>query len=93
MLSFDEIEDCFPQWGGTTDDGTMICSAQWLHDFAKSVAEKEREACAKVLRDKHNEFAKRSYPPPKILLDMEAEILMRSNRQRERLAAPARRIK
>jgi len=39
----------------------------------------EREACAKVLRDKHDQLAKRSYPPPKILLEMESAILARSN--------------
>lgn len=29
-----------------------------------------RAACIKVLTDKHLELAQRSYPPPKILLDM-----------------------
>ena len=48
MLTFNEIEDCFPEHGGTTDDGAMICSAQWLHDFAHAVAAKEREACANI---------------------------------------------
>jgi hypothetical protein len=49
-MTFDEIEDCFPDGGiYETDDGAGITtSAQWLHDFAKNVAAKEREACAKV---------------------------------------------
>lgn len=47
MLTFEETEDCFPPgWCGTTDDGSVVCSAQWLHDFAKAVAAKENEACA-----------------------------------------------
>lgn len=36
--------------------------------------EQLREACAKVLDDKHCEFAKRSYPPPLILREMAAAI-------------------
>ena len=47
MLSFDEIEDCFPE-GGSTDNvtGKILVSAQWLHDFAHKIASKEREECA-----------------------------------------------
>jgi len=33
-----------------------------------------RAACIKVLTDKHFELAKRSYPPPKILLDLAQEM-------------------
>lgn len=49
MLSFEEIEDCFPD-GACSDDatGNTLVSAQWLHDFAHAVAAKEREACAKI---------------------------------------------
>ena len=56
MLSFEEIEDCFPE-GAESDmprSGKTLVSAQWLHDFAHAVAEKEREACAKLA----DEYAK-----------------------------------
>jgi len=45
MLSFEEIEDCFPD-GACCDDNTgkTMVSAQWLHDFAHAIAAKEREA-------------------------------------------------
>jgi hypothetical protein len=51
MLSFDEIEDCFPE-GGHTDNmtGKMCVSAQWLHDFAYLIAAKERERCRQAVR-------------------------------------------
>jgi hypothetical protein len=45
MLSFEEIEDCFPDAGNISGH---IVSGQWLHDFANNVAAKEREACAMV---------------------------------------------
>ena len=79
MLSFAEIENCFPD-GSSNDDATgkTLVSAQWLHDFAHAIAAVESNACAKVLRDKHDELAKRSYPAPMILLDLESEILERS---------------
>jgi hypothetical protein len=48
MPSFKEIEDCFPEDGATTEENGVLCSAQWLHDFARAVAKKEREACAKI---------------------------------------------
>lgn len=49
MLNFEEIEDCFPEHGALcAADGRITVSAQWLHDFAYKVAEKERKACAKV---------------------------------------------
>lgn len=36
-LSFEEIEDCFPE-GATTDEvGNVVVTAQWLHDFARAV--------------------------------------------------------
>lgn len=47
-MTVDEIEGCFPERGATTDDDSIICSAQWLHDFAHNVAALEREACAKI---------------------------------------------
>ncbi|MBU0753270.1 MAG: hypothetical protein KJ787_03065 [Gammaproteobacteria bacterium] len=50
MLSFEEIEDCFPDNTGTDNVGRMRCTAQWLHDFAHAIAAKEREACADVAR-------------------------------------------
>ncbi len=49
MLDFEEIEDCFPERGALCAiDGRVSVSAQWLHDFAHKVAEKEREACAAI---------------------------------------------
>jgi hypothetical protein len=33
-----------------------------------------RAACIKVLADKHLELAKRSYPPPRILLELADEM-------------------
>lgn len=52
MLSFDEIEDCFPE-GGYSDQvtGKTCVSAQWLHDFAQAIAERERERCKQAVRD------------------------------------------
>lgn len=41
MLSFEEIEDCFPD--GSYGDDAICVSAQWLHDFAHAIAGKERE--------------------------------------------------
>lgn len=48
MLSFEEIEDCFPD-GACTDSATgkALVSAQWLHDFAFAVAAAERKACSR----------------------------------------------
>lgn len=52
MLTFEEIEDCFPGGKSTIHgpilDGHLIVSSSWLHYFATAVAAKEREACAKV---------------------------------------------
>ena len=36
-LTFDEIEGCFPDGGGTNEYGEAVVSAQWLHDFAAAV--------------------------------------------------------
>lgn len=49
MLSFEDIEDCFPD-GALNDEATgkTMVSAQWLHDFARAVAAKEGEACAVI---------------------------------------------
>jgi hypothetical protein len=60
MLSFDEIEDCFPE-GGHTDNmtGKMCVSAQWLHDFAHAVSAKERKECAKVCEETGKEMSLR----------------------------------
>lgn len=49
------------------------------NDLLERAVLRERKACAKILRDKYNEWAKRSYPPPDILLELEAAILARSN--------------
>lgn len=40
-MTFDEVEDCFPD--GMYDDGRggIIVSAQWLHDFARAVARRQ----------------------------------------------------
>ena len=49
MLNFDEIEDCFPERGALCAiEGRITVSAQWLHDFARAVAAKEREECAAI---------------------------------------------
>jgi hypothetical protein len=49
MLNFEKIEDCFPEHGALCAvDDRITVSAQWLHDFAHAVAQKEREACAIV---------------------------------------------
>ena len=50
-MTFDEIEDCMPDGDGCwshDETGRLLVTAQWLHDFAESVAKTEREACAKV---------------------------------------------
>ena len=36
-LTFDEVEGCFPDGGGTNEYGEAVVSAQWLHDFAAAV--------------------------------------------------------
>lgn len=38
-LSFDQIEDAFPEEGLHTrrEDGAVVVSAQWLHDFARAI--------------------------------------------------------
>lgn len=53
MLTFEEIEDCMPDGNGCwshDESGRLLVTAQWLHDFAASVAvvatTKERERCA-----------------------------------------------
>lgn len=48
MLTFEQIEDCFPLGSISMEDGWTGVTAQWLHDFAHAIAAKEREACAKV---------------------------------------------
>jgi hypothetical protein len=35
-LTFDQIEACFPDGGDTNENGITV-SAQWLHDFARSI--------------------------------------------------------
>jgi hypothetical protein len=47
MLSFEEVENCFPDGGLSGSDGISV-SAQWLHNFAQAVAAQERESCAKA---------------------------------------------
>ena len=36
-LTFDEVEGCFPDGGGTNEYGEAVVSAQWLHDFAAAI--------------------------------------------------------
>jgi hypothetical protein len=36
-LSFDEVEDCFPDGGSSNEYGEVVVSPQWLHDFAAAV--------------------------------------------------------
>ncbi len=41
MLTFEEIEDCFPEGEySIEDDGPCTMSAQWLHDFARAIENK-----------------------------------------------------
>jgi hypothetical protein len=39
-LTFDQIEDAFPEVGmyARQEDGALVSSAQWLHDFAHNIA-------------------------------------------------------
>ena len=60
-------------------DGQFRPYLEALEHFAELVAAEVREACAKVLEDKHSEMAARTYPPPKILMELAAAIRMRSN--------------
>lgn len=53
MLTFEEIEGCFPDGACSDATGKMLVSAQWLHDFAHAVSAKEREACATECEAKH----------------------------------------
>lgn len=48
MLTFEEIEDCFPYGAKSMEDGLTGVNAQWLHDFAHAVAAKERLRGAKT---------------------------------------------
>lgn len=77
MSAKDQIvpeRNAFEEW----QDGKAVYQmTAWDIWLAATAA--EREACAVVLRDKYNELARRSYPPPKILLELEAAILERSN--------------
>lgn len=43
-LSFQQIEDCFPEGASSTQDGSINVSAQWLHDFARAVIASDRAA-------------------------------------------------
>ena len=38
-LNFEQIEDCFPEKGcySRKEDGALVTSAQWLHDFAHAI--------------------------------------------------------
>lgn len=71
----------YTEWVSPTEVKSMIVpvTTEQVLKFAELVEAAEREACAKILRDKHNEMAKRSYPPPTILLELENAILTRSN--------------
>ena len=49
MLNLEKIEKHFPKQGALCAVGDRITvSSQWLHDFARNVAEAEREACADI---------------------------------------------
>jgi hypothetical protein len=37
LLTFEEVEDCFPLGAKTMEDGVTGVSAQWLHDFARAI--------------------------------------------------------
>lgn len=37
MLSFEEIEDCFPNGAVSLPDGWIGVTAQWMHDFARAI--------------------------------------------------------
>lgn len=50
MLSFEEIEGCFPDGAVSLPDAWTGVTAQWLHDFAHAVAVAERGACANIAR-------------------------------------------
>ena len=56
MLSFEEIEDCFPVGAWSSDEGGINVSAQLLRDFAHAIAAKERDACAKAAEDEDVAF-------------------------------------
>lgn len=43
-MDFDEIEDCFPNGALCHEEtGKTLVSAQWLHDFARAIAEAQRK--------------------------------------------------
>ena len=44
-LTYEEIEDCFPENGcSSTEDGFgLVVSAQFLHDFARAILRKAQE--------------------------------------------------
>ena len=41
-LTFEQVEDCFPD-GYSTEDNGILVSAQWLHDYARSIEAKLKE--------------------------------------------------
>lgn len=52
-LSFEQIEDAFPETGScTAADGSLQVSAQWMHDFARNIwalrtrQNRAKEACS-----------------------------------------------
>jgi hypothetical protein len=47
-MDFEQIEDLFPDGAFTIESGHTCVTAQWLHDFARNIAEAEREACARI---------------------------------------------
>lgn len=36
-LTFEQVEDCFPEDTIVSTSGSVLASAQWLHDFARAV--------------------------------------------------------
>lgn len=41
-LTFEQVEDCFPD-GYSTEDNGILVSAQWLHDYARAIEAKLKE--------------------------------------------------
>ena len=51
-LTFAEIESCFPDGGTCLEDGSIVSSAQWLHDFAANLRAKDAETIAQLEAEK-----------------------------------------
>jgi hypothetical protein len=42
-LTFEEIENCFPEGGESTPFGEVTVNAQWLHDFAAAIRARKEQ--------------------------------------------------